>query len=176
MTMLFEKESAKKESLKPLDGKVAIVTGGSRGIGAAIAKELARNGAQVAINYQSNTESADAVVKAIEEEGGISYAIKADVSDVNDIQQFINTVKERFGKIDILVNNAGITRDSTFRKLSEENWNEVIDVNLNSVYRTTSAVINEMLEQKSGRIINISSIIGQAGGFGQQTMPPPKLV
>lgn len=167
MTMLIEKEIAQKENRKPLEGKVAIVTGGSRGIGAAIAKELARNGAHVAINYQSNTESADAVVKAIEEEGGTSYAIKADVSDGNGIQEFIVAVKERFGKIDILVNNAGITRDSTFRKMSEENWNEVIDVNLNSVYRTTSAVINEMLEQKSGRIINISSIIGQAGGFGQ---------
>ncbi len=167
MTMLFENEITKKESLKPLEGKVAIVTGGSRGIGAAIAKELARKGAQVAINYQSNVESADAVVKAIEEEGGTSYAIKADVSDANDIQQFIGSVKERFGKIDILVNNAGITRDKTFRNLSEEEWNEVIDVNLNSVYRTTSVVINEMLEQKYGRIINISSIIGQAGGFGQ---------
>ncbi|MFC5587694.1 3-oxoacyl-[acyl-carrier-protein] reductase [Sporosarcina soli] len=153
--------------MKPLEGKVAIVTGGSRGIGAAIAKELARKGAQVAINYQSNVESADAVIKAIEEEGGTSYAIKADVSDANDIQQFIGSVKERFGKIDILVNNAGITRDKTFRNLSEEEWNEVIDVNLNSVYRTTSVVINEMLEQKYGRIINISSIIGQAGGFGQ---------
>ncbi|MCG7334580.1 3-oxoacyl-[acyl-carrier-protein] reductase [Sporosarcina sp. ACRSM] len=153
--------------MRPLEGKVAIVTGGSRGIGAAIAKELARKGAQVAINYQSNVESADAVVKAIEEEGGNSYAIKADVSNANDIQQFIGAVKERFGKIDILVNNAGITRDKTFRNLSEEDWNEVIDVNLNSVYRTTSVVINEMLEQKYGRIINISSIIGQAGGFGQ---------
>lgn len=167
MTMLFENEITKQESLRPLEGKVAIVTGGSRGIGAAIAKELARKGAQVAINYQSNVESADAVVKAIEEEGGNSYAIKADVSNANDIQQFIGAVKERFGKIDILVNNAGITRDKTFRNLSEEDWNEVIDVNLNSVYRTTSVVINEMLEQKYGRIINISSIIGQAGGFGQ---------
>ena len=165
--MTITEEIGKKVTLKPLEGKVAVVTGGSRGIGAAIAKELARNGAYVAINYQSNTESAAAVVKAIEEEGGTSYAIKADVSDGDGIQHFIGAVKERYGKIDILVNNAGITRDRTFRKMSEDDWNEVIDVNLNSVYRTTSAVINEMLEQKSGRIINISSIIGQAGGFGQ---------
>ena len=147
--MTITEEIGKKVTLKPLrEGKVAVVTGGSRGIGAAIAKELARNGAYVAINYQSNTESAAAVVKAIEEGWHIFYAIKADVSDGNGIQHFIGAVKERYGKIDIIVNNAGITTDRTFRKMSEDDWNEVIDVNLNSVYRTTSAVINEMLTAK----------------------------
>lgn len=160
--------------LKPLEGKVAIVTGGSRGIGAAIAKELAKNGAQVVINYQSRTDCAEAVVQEIEEDGGLSYAIKADVSDLNDVQNFLQEVISRFGKIDILINNAGITRDRSFRNLSEEDWNEVINVNLNSVFHTTSAVINHMLEKKSGRIINISSIIGQTGGFGQSNYAAAK--
>ncbi|MEK3934832.1 3-oxoacyl-[acyl-carrier-protein] reductase [Sporosarcina sp. FSL W7-1349] len=155
------------ETGKPLAGQVAIVTGGSRGIGAAIAKELARNGAIVAINFVSGFEKAESVVKEIEEQGGTSFAFQSDVSKAEEVQEFIKEVKGRFGKIDILVNNAGITRDRTFRKLSQEEWNEVINVNLSSVYHTTSAVINHMLEQKYGRIINISSIIGQAGGFGQ---------
>ncbi|WP_052484193.1 3-oxoacyl-[acyl-carrier-protein] reductase [Bacillus sp. OxB-1] len=155
------------ETGKPLAGQVAIVTGGSRGIGAAIAKELARNGAIVAINFVSGFEKAESVVREIEEQGGASFAFQSDVSKAEDVQEFIKEVKDRFGKIDILVNNAGITRDRTFRKLSQEEWNEVINVNLSSVYHTTSAVINHMLAQKYGRIINISSIIGQAGGFGQ---------
>lgn len=152
---------------KPLAGKVAVVTGGSRGIGAAIAKELAKNGAYVVINYQLRMDRAEAVVKEIEEQGGVSCAIQSDVSKPNDVKNLIEEVINRYGKIDILINNAGITRDRTFRKLSNEEWSEVIDVNLNSVFYTTSEVINHMLEQNYGRIINISSIIGQAGGFGQ---------
>jgi len=105
---------------KPLEGKVAVVTGGSRGIGATIAKVLAKNGAFVAINYQTRTDSADAVVKEIEEMGGTSCAIQSDVSKPDDVKSFIEEVKKRYGKIDILVNNAGITRDRTFRKLSDE--------------------------------------------------------
>ncbi|KXH81864.1 3-oxoacyl-[acyl-carrier-protein] reductase [Sporosarcina sp. HYO08] len=167
MTAQDVKVAEKTVAVKPLEGKVAIVTGGSRGIGASIAKELASQGAQVAINYQSRSDAADAVVKEIEENGGSSVAVQADVSSAADIAKFIEEVKNKYGKIDILVNNAGITRDRTFRRLSEEEWNDVINVNLNSVYNTTSAVINHMLENKSGRIINISSIIGQAGGFGQ---------
>lgn len=121
----------------------------------------------MAINFVSGFEKAESVVKEIEEQGGTSFAFQSDVSKAEEVQEFIKEVKGRFGKIDILVNNAGITRDRTFRKLSQEEWNEVINVNLSSVYHTTSAVINHMLEQKYGRIINISSIIGQAGGFGQ---------
>ncbi len=159
---------------KPLEGKVAVVTGGSRGIGATIAKVLAKNGAFVAINYQTRTDSADAVVKEIEELGGTSCAIQSDVSKPEDVKSFMEEVKKRYGKIDILVNNAGITRDRTFRNLSDEQWNEVINVNLNSVFYTTSAVIDHMLERKYGRIINISSIIGQAGGFGQSNYSASK--
>ncbi|WP_438316496.1 3-oxoacyl-[acyl-carrier-protein] reductase [Sporosarcina sp. FA9] len=162
------------ENKKPLAGKVAVVTGGSRGIGATIAKALAENGASVAINYQTRIDDANAIVKEIEEKGGISVAIKSDVSNPKDVKSFMEEVKKTFGKIDILVNNAGITRDRTFRNLTNEDWNEVIDVNLNSVFYTTKEVINHMLEQKSGRIINISSIIGQSGGFGQSNYAASK--
>lgn len=150
-----------------LSGKVAIVTGSSRGIGAEIAKELAKNGAQVVINSRSTSAAVEAVIKEIEKAGGTASAISANVSDFSEVQQLIEEVKSRYGKIDILVNNAGITRDRTFRNLTPEEWHEVMDVNLNSAFLTTSAVINHMLERKQGRIINISSIIGQTGGFGQ---------
>lgn len=153
--------------VKPLQGKVAIVTGGSRGIGAEIAKVLARNGALVAINYQNSSEKADRIVRDIEQEGGTAFSFKADVMVAEDVHKFIEEVIKRYGQIDILINNAGITRDKTFRKMSMEEWEQVIDVNLNSVFKTTSEVINHMIEKKYGRIINISSIIGQSGGFGQ---------
>lgn len=157
----------KTDFVKPLEGKVAVVTGGSRGIGAEIAKVLARNGAQVAINYQNSSDKADEIVQEIEQEGGTAFAFQADVMVADTVQKFIEEVLARYGKIDILINNAGITRDKTFRKMSIEEWEEVINVNLNSVFKTTSEVINHMIEQKYGRIINISSIIGQSGGFGQ---------
>lgn len=157
----------KKQVGQSLEGKVAIVTGGSRGIGAAIAKTLASHGATVMVNYNSSPDAAEKVVNDIVDDGGKALARKANVANLYDAINLIEEAKEHFGKVDILVNNAGITRDRTFRKLSEEDWNEVINVNLNSVYNMTSAVINDMIEQKYGRIINISSIIGQAGGFGQ---------
>ena len=157
----------KVDYVTPLEGKVAVVTGGSRGIGAEIAKVLAKNGAKVAINYQNSSEKADEIVHAIEQEGGTAFAYKADVMMADNVHKFIEEVIKHYGQIDILINNAGITRDKTFRKMSIEEWEEVINVNLNSVFKTTSEVINHMLEQKYGRIINISSIIGQSGGFGQ---------
>lgn len=150
-----------------LDGKVAIVTGGSRGIGAEIAKTLAQHGAHVIINYRQRADDANDIVNMIENDGGSALAIQADVSNPADVTNFINDVKERYEKIDILVNNAGITRDRTFRKLTEDEWTDVINVNLNSVFLMTSAVINHMYDQQFGRIINISSVIGQTGGFGQ---------
>lgn len=159
---------------KQLEGKVAIVTGGSRGIGAEIAKVLASHGATVVINYNNSPEAADNVVKAIVEIGGKAIATKANVAELNEAKSLVEETKGRFGKIDILVNNAGITRDRTFKKMTEEDWKNVIDVNLTSVYQMTSSVIHEMLEQKWGRIINISSIIGQAGGFGQSNYSAAK--
>lgn len=159
---------------KMLEGSVSVVTGGSRGIGEKIAKTLAENGSQVVVVYRANSEKANTVVQEIEDEGGESYAIQSDVSDALEVQKLMEEVIDRFGKIDILVNNAGITRDRTFRKLTIEEWNEVIAVNLNSVFLTTSAVINHMLENKHGRIINVSSIIGQTGGFGQSNYAASK--
>jgi acetoacetyl-CoA reductase len=150
-----------------LKDKVAIVTGGSRGIGASIALELARNGAKVVINYNIRKELADKVVAEINEFGGEAYAVQADVSESNEAAYLVQETINHYGKLDILINNAGITRDSTFKKLKEEDWRKVIDVNLNSVYNNTSAALPYLLESDAGRIINISSIIGQAGGFGQ---------
>ena len=160
-------ENQKVNPLKPLEGKVAIVTGGSRGIGAAIAKELAGNGAQVVATYTSGVETMDKVVKEIEENGGLIHPIKANVAVPEDSEHLVKETIEKFGKVDILVNNAGITRDRTFRKMTKEDWDAVIDVNLNGVFNTTKAVMDHMLEQKFGRIINLSSIVGLAGAFGQ---------
>jgi acetoacetyl-CoA reductase len=150
-----------------LRDKVAIVTGGSRGIGASIALELAKNGAKVVINYNIRKELADKVVAEINEFGGEAYAVQADVSESNEAAYLVQETINHYGKLDILINNAGITRDSTFKKLKEEDWKKVIDVNLNSVFNNTSAALPYLLESDAGLIINISSIIGQAGGFGQ---------
>ncbi|MFB5284524.1 3-oxoacyl-ACP reductase [Peribacillus sp. Hz7] len=150
-----------------LTNKVAIVTGGSRGIGAAIAMELAKNGAKVVINYNRSAGSAEQVIESIKKIGGEAYAVQADVSNSEESENLIKETINHFGRLDILINNAGITRDSTFKKLSEEDWRTVIDVNLNSVYNTSSIALPYLLESDAGRIINISSIIGQAGGFGQ---------
>jgi acetoacetyl-CoA reductase len=129
--------------------------------------ELAKNGAKVVINYNIRKELADKVVAEINEFGGEAYAVQADVSESNESTYLVQETIKHYGKLDILINNAGITRDSTFKKLTEEDWREVINVNLNSVYNNTSAALPYLLESEAGRIINISSIIGQAGGFGQ---------
>jgi acetoacetyl-CoA reductase len=157
-----------------LDGKIAVVTGGSRGIGAAIAKGLGNEGATVVINYNHSDAEAQAVVKQVEAMGSSAIALQADISDAGATKVFIEKVLEQFGRIDILVNNAGITRDKTFRKMSFEEWHKVIDTNLSSVFNTCKIALPSMLEQKYGRIINISSVIGQAGGFGQSNYAAAK--
>jgi len=150
-----------------LNNKVAIVTGGAKGIGQAITKELAKNGVKVVINYNSSKGSAEKLINELKAEGCEAYAVQADVSDLEQSRKLVEEAVAHFGRVDIVVNNAGITRDSTFKKLSEEDWRTVVDVNLNSVYNTTSAALPHLLESDAGRVINISSIIGQAGGFGQ---------
>lgn len=162
-----EKNLVQNEEFSNLKGKVVVVTGSSKGIGATIAKELAKQGANVVINYNSSAAGAEKVVEEIESLGGTAISVKANVSNIEDAKSLIEQTIAHFGKVDILVNNAGITRDKTFKKMDDQAWYEVINTNLNSVYHTTSAVINHMLEQKYGRIINISSIVGQAGAFGQ---------
>ena len=153
--------------MSDLQNKVAIVTGGGRGIGAAIAMELAENGVHVVVNYNSSAGSAERVVSTIKNMGGEAHMVQADISNFEESKHLIDETINHFGRLDILVNNAGITRDSTFKKLSNADWRTVIDVNLNSVFNTSSVALPYLLESDAGRIINISSIIGQAGGFGQ---------
>lgn len=148
-----------------LSNKTALVTGASRGIGKAIAIELARNGANIIVNYNKDEKSAINVVEQIKEFGRECIAIKADVSDFDDVANMFTIIKERFGKLDILVNNAGITMDRTLRKMSQEEWGKVIEVNLNSVYNVTKNALP--LLEKNSHVINISSIVGIYGNFGQ---------
>lgn len=153
--------------MQDLKGKVAIVTGGSRGIGRHISLLLAKRGAEVAINYRSRQEEADATIKELEELGGRALAFQADLSDMTSARNLIRKVHQEWGRIDILVNNAGITRDKTMKKLTDDDWNDVLNTNLGSVYATCSEVLEIMMNQKFGRIVNITSFVGQAGNFGQ---------
>jgi acetoacetyl-CoA reductase len=150
-----------------LDGKNALVTGASRGIGRAIALQLARDGARVALNYRSGEAEAHAVAKEIQETGCQCLVLRADVNIAKEARALIGQVIEKWGRLDILVNNAGITRDKSLKKLNDEEWAEVLNTNLNSVYYCCSAALRSMAEQQYGRIINISSFVGQAGNFGQ---------
>jgi acetoacetyl-CoA reductase len=147
--------------------KVALVTGGSRGIGAAISLALGKEGYYVVVNYNHNEEHANNVVKQITDLGGSAITIQGNIAESTDCIKMISEIKEKLGKVDILINNAGITRDRSFRKMSLTEWQEVINTNLSSAFNMCSLVIPEMVEQKYGRIINISSVIGQSGGFGQ---------
>ena len=150
-----------------LDGKSASVTGASRGIGRAIALKLAREGAKVALNYRSGEAEAHSLAGEITQGGGQCLVLRADVSDAQQARELIGKVLKEWGRLDILVNNAGITRDKTLRKLTDEDWAEVITTNLNSVYFCTTAAVKAMTDQRYGRIVNISSFVGQAGNFGQ---------
>lgn len=150
-----------------LDGKVALVTGASRGIGKAIALEMAKEGAKVAVNYRSNESEGQAVADEIATLGGECMLVQADVALKDEARSMVQRVIDNWGGVDVLVNNAGITRDRTMRKLTDDDWTEVINTNLNSVYWCTSAAMPKMIEQNFGRIVNISSYVGQAGNFGQ---------
>ncbi|MBX0326978.1 3-oxoacyl-ACP reductase FabG [Oscillochloris sp. ZM17-4] len=150
-----------------LDGKVAVVTGASRGIGRAIVVLLAKEGAQVAINYNNDIAGAQEVADEIAAFGGTAMLAQADVSDSDQARAMIKKVAETWGRLDVLVNNAGITRDKSMRKLTDDDWMTVLTTNLNSVYWCTSAAMPIMIEQKYGRVINLSSYVGQAGNFGQ---------
>jgi len=150
-----------------LDGKAALVTGASRGIGRAIAEELAHEGAMVAINYQSNDDKAKEVAEVITKFGGTCILAKANLADPQEARAMVKRVANQFGRLDVLVNNAGITRDKSLRKMTDEDWIQVIQTNLNAVFFCTSAAIPIMVEQNFGRIINISSMNGQIGAFGQ---------
>ena len=150
-----------------LDGQVAVVTGASRGIGRACAIELARNGASVVVNFVSDRESADSCAKEIENVGGKALVVQADVSDAEAASKLIETAEQEFGKVDILVNNAGVNRDRTVTRMSTEEWDTVVQTDLSSMFYCVKAVVEGMRERNYGRIINMSSIIGQMGNIGQ---------
>jgi len=154
---------------KELAGKAGVVTGGARGIGRAIALELARHGGSVAVGYSQKADAAEEVVHQIKEmgTGAEAFPLKANVQFPDEVKPAIASVAERFGKIDFLVNNAGITRDRSLVKMTHDDWNAVIDVNLQSIFNVTHEVVPYMLERGYGRIVNISSVIGQMGNYGQ---------
>ncbi|MBS4536084.1 3-oxoacyl-[Clostridium sp. D2Q-14] len=150
-----------------LNGKNAIITGGSRGIGKEIALILAKNGADIVINYSNNAKKATEVVDMIKDMGRNAYAIKADISKMDEAKKLIKEAYEKFEKIDILVNNAGITRDNLIMRMKEEEWDDVIEVNLKGTFNVSKSIIRKMMKQKSGSIINISSVVGITGNPGQ---------
>jgi len=150
-----------------LDGKVALVTGGSRGIGRAIALRLATQGADVAFTYRGNAAAAAAALGEIEALGRRGLAVQADAADGTSAETAVKSVLDALGKVDILVNNAGITRDDLIMRMSADAWNDVIDTNLSGAFWMTKAVTRPMLKARSGRIINITSVSGQAGQTGQ---------
>jgi 3-oxoacyl-[acyl-carrier protein] reductase len=150
-----------------LTQRVALITGGGRGIGRAIATTLAAAGATVVVNYNANADAATETVATIANSGGSAHAMQADVRKSADVERMVNETQSIHGRIDILVNNAGITRDGLLLRMKEEDFDSVIETNLRGVYLCTQAVLRPMLRQRSGRIINISSVVGIAGNIGQ---------
>jgi len=160
--------------MKLLNGKVAIITGASRGIGKAIAQEFVNQGATVAFTYLSSEEKAKALELELTSGGGKAKGFKSNAGNFNEAQKLVDDVVEAFGTVDILVNNAGITRDTLLMRMTEEQWNEVIDTNLKSVFNLTKAVTKPMLKARSGSIINMSSVVGVSGNGGQSNYAASK--
>jgi len=157
-----------------LQDQVALVTGASRGIGRAIALALASSGAKVVVNYANSSGAADEVVAEIGSMGGEAIALKADVSQADQVDALVAAVMDKWGRIDVLVNNAGITRDTLLLRMKPEDWQAVIDLNLTGVFLCTRAISKIMLKQKSGRIVNISSVVGEMGNPGQSNYSAAK--
>jgi acetoacetyl-CoA reductase len=159
---------------KRLEGKTAIVTGAGRGIGRAIAQDLAETGANIVINYVTSADAAYELAEEIEKLGPKALVVQADVADFEQVSEMIKQTIQIFGQIDILVNNAGITRDKTLKNMTRENWDDVIRVNLGSVFNCTRQVLPFMLERRSGKIVNISSFVAQGGNIGQSNYAATK--
>ena len=153
--------------MKILEGKVALVTGGSRGIGEAIVRKFAEHGADVAFTYLSSTERAKNIESALKDLGSNAKAYRSDASSFSQAEELIKSVLEDYGKIDILVNNAGITRDTLMLRMDEEQWDQVIETNLKSVFNLTKHALRSMLKNRGGSIINMSSVVGVFGNAGQ---------
>ena len=150
-----------------LEEKIAVVTGASRGIGRAIAKELALKGAFVIVNYNGSKQAADETVNEITQAGGKAVGVQCNVADAAECEAFINNIISEYGRIDILVNNAGIVRDNLLMRISEKDFDAVIDTNLKGTFHTMRLVARPMLRQRSGRIINLASVVGISGNAGQ---------
>ncbi|SFL98056.1 3-oxoacyl-[acyl-carrier-protein] reductase [Gracilibacillus orientalis] len=150
-----------------LKDQVALITGASRGIGREIALTFSSKGAKVVVNYSGSEDKAQEVVDKIIADGGEAIKIKANVSDENDVKAMVKEITKTFGSLDILVNNAGITKDNLLMRMSEADFDDVIDINLKGVFLCTKAVTRQMMKQKSGRIINVSSVVGISGNAGQ---------
>ncbi len=150
-----------------LEGQTCLVTGSSRGIGKGIAVDLADRGADVVVNYRSSAAEAEAVVESIEDSGGTAIAAQADVSDFDQVQAMAEEVRDALGPIDVLINNAGVTVDKKFENMNRDDWQTVIDVNLGGVYNCTKVFFDDVRESQHGRLINISSVVGQQGNYGQ---------
>jgi 3-oxoacyl-[acyl-carrier protein] reductase len=157
-----------------LDGRVALVTGGSRGIGRAICIELASRGAKVAVNYKANAALAEEVVAAIAAAGGEAAAVGGDISDPESAGNLVKATIDRFGGLDILVNNAGVTRDGLLMRMSEDDWDTVHNTNLRGTFLVTKAAMRPMLRARGGRIINITSVVGVMGNAGQSNYAAAK--
>lgn len=150
-----------------LKGKIALITGGSRGIGKSIAKRLASQGATVVINYTQNDAAAENTIKEIEESGGAAFTSKFDVADFDVVHEEVDKIIEKFGGLHILINNAGITQDTLLMRMKEEDWDDVISINLKGIFNCTKAVTRNMFKQREGRIVNLTSVVGEMGNAGQ---------
>ncbi|HBT20027.1 MAG TPA: beta-ketoacyl-ACP reductase [Peptococcaceae bacterium] len=157
-----------------LEGKIALVTGASRGIGRAVALKLAEHGAKVGINYYSSEDSAEEVKKEIESMGGEAVLLRADVSNYNEVEEMIKSITDKFGGLNILVNNAGITKDSLLLRMKIEDWNKVLEINLTGVFNCTKAALKPLLKSDYSTIVNITSVIGQIGNIGQSSYASAK--
>ena len=156
------------------DIKTALVTGASKGLGKAIAIQLAQNGMRIAVNYNSSPESADQVVSHIKDLGGDAFPFKADVSKVDEVNDMVSKIEDTLNKVDVLVNNAGIINDQLLMRMSDETWHSVIDTNLNGTFYCTRAVLRNMVKNRWGRIINIGSVVGERGNPGQSNYTASK--
>ena len=157
-----------------INGKVALVTGGSRGIGRAVALRLARDGTKVAVNYKANEEAAQWVVDTISEMGGEAMSVGADVAQSAEVEDMVKQVVDAWGNVDILVNNAGIIHDSLLMRMTEDVWDEVVNTNLKGTFNCTKAVLRYMVRQRWGRIINVVSVVGLEGNPGQSNYAASK--
>lgn len=157
-----------------LDGKIALVTGGTRGIGKGICEKFVQEGATVVFTYLSSEEKADALALELSANGVEVLAVRSDASKFDEAEALINQIVEKYGQLDVVVNNAGITRDNLLMRMKEEDWDAVIDTNLKSVFNVTKALQRTMLKQRSGSIINISSIVGVQGNAGQSNYAASK--